>query len=144
MTTVNTGENGTFDGYAIQTTNGRIAGHAVPVIYLDACLYHKIKFAGQSIDNSDDTVKLLKNGTTIYQTPVINDTGDDGRFCVNLDMAAVCDSLRDVGHEPMTEAEKDRRIRKLKAENAELKAAISVLQEALADILNILNGLLGL
>lgn len=145
LTLINTGEYGTFTGYELKTTNGRIATHAVPTITLDTCEYHLITFRGQAIDNRDDTVRLLMDGVNVYETPVIKDTRNDDRFWTNPDVAALCGVPREsgsAGHEPLTEAEKDQRIRELEAENARLKAAIRLLHEAISDILAMLNGLL--
>ena len=141
LTIINTGKGGMFDRYIIQTTSGRIASHGVPTIYLDACEYYTITFGKQAIDNRDDTVKLLRHGATVYETPVIKDIKNDARFWTNP--AVSCDSPRAGTAEPMTEADKDRRISELEAENAELKAAIGILQETLADLLAMLNALFG-
>lgn len=90
LTLINTGEYDTFDGYGIQTTHGRIASYAVPSMTLGMCEYHKITFPKQTVDNEDDTVKLLKDGLTIYETPTIKDTKNDDRFWTNPNVAAIC------------------------------------------------------
>ena len=91
LTLINLGELDTLDGYDIKTTHGRITSYTVPTITLDTCEYHKITFSRQAIDNEDDTVKLRKNGTTIYETPVIKDTSNNYRFWTNPNVAATCD-----------------------------------------------------
>ena len=147
MTLINTGEQDTFSGYGIKTTNGRIASYAIPTITLDMCEYHKITFAKQTVDNTDDTVKLLKDGITIYETPVIKDTKNDDRFWANPNVTAICDNpwvdtTAETVHEPSTEMTKDQRIEELEMENARLKAVIELLQSKIYDILDILNDLL--
>ena len=140
LTLINTGENGTFDGYGIQTTHGRIASYTVPSIALDVCEYHKITFPRQAIDNEDDTVKLLKNGTTIYETPVIKDTKNNDRFWTNPDVEAICgtpsaDTV--TTHQPSTEESLEQRV-------AELEAEVALLRQMIQDILTILEDLLNM
>ena len=86
-------------------------------------------------------VKLLKNGTTIYETPVINDTKNDDRFWTNPDVAAMCgDALAgaspDLAHEPATDLTLEERITALEAE-------VLLLHQMIQNILDILNDLLG-
>ena len=91
LTLINTGAKDTFSGYHVMTTNGRIAAYDIPTIpELDTCEYYKFTFSKQAIDNQDDTVILLHNGVTVYQTPVIKDTKNNDRFWTNPDVAAVC------------------------------------------------------
>lgn len=133
LTVINTGEDGVFGGYSLATTHSRTATYHIPTMRLDVCDHHRITFSKQTLDNQNDTVKLLKNGTTIYQTPVIKDTCNDDRLWSNPDVS--CDSpSAGTGQEPMSEADKDRRIRELEVENAELKVTINILQETLADL----------
>lgn len=140
LTLINTGERDTFDGYGIQTTHGRIASYEVPAITLDTCEYHRITFPKQTVDNEDDTVKLLKDGATIYETPVIKDTRNNDRFWTNPDVAAICDdpqasAATETEDQPPTEAELEQRIEELEAE-------IERLRQMIQDILDILNALL--
>ena len=90
LTLINIDNSDTFSGYSLQTTNGRIAMYDVPTINLAKCEYYKFTFPKQAIDNQDDTVKLLHNGTTIYQTPVIKDTKNDNSFWTNPIAAGIC------------------------------------------------------
>ena len=89
---INLGELDTFNGYVAQTTNGRIASYSIPSINLNTCEYHKITFPKQAIDNEGDTVKLLKNGVAIYQTPVIKDTKNNNYFWTNPNVETICNS----------------------------------------------------
>ena len=126
LTLINTGGHDTFRGYEIETTHGRTASHAVPAMSLGACEHHRITFPGQTVDNRDDTVRLLRNGIVVYETPVITDTDNDGRFWTNPNVAYACGGHREgggVGHGTPAGAEKDRIIMGLEAENAALKAA---------------------
>lgn len=141
LTLINTGSNDTFDGYGIQTTNGRIASYDLPTKTLGMCEYYKITLQKQTIDNENDTVKLLKNGTTIYETPVIEDTKNDDRFWTNPDVAAICgDALMgaapDPVYEPATDLTLEERITALETE-------VSLLHQIIQNILEILNNLLG-
>lgn len=90
LTLINIGSADTFDGYDIRTTHGRIASYTVPSITLDTCESHKITFPKQAIDNKDDTVILHKDGTIIYETPVIKDTKNNDSFWTNPDV--MCES----------------------------------------------------
>ena len=125
LTLINTGPHGTFSGYSLETTHGRTASHVVPTIYLGACEHYRITFPGQAVDNRDDTVRLLRNGIVIYETPVIEDTHNDGRFWKNPGVAYACGGQREDGsvvHGQPADIEKDLRIMELEAENAVLKA----------------------
>ena len=141
LTLVNTGTKDTFDGYGIQTTNGRIASYDMPTINLDTCEHYRFIFPKQAIDNENDSVKLLKGGLTIYETPIIKDTKNNDRFWTNPDVAAICGdapagATPGPAHQPSTDLALEQRI-------AALEAEISLLHQMIQNILNILNGLLG-
>lgn len=140
LTLINTGEQDTFSDYGIRTTNGRIASYPIPTISLDTCEYSRIIFPRQAVDNEDDTVKLLKDGATIYETPTINDTKNDDRFWTNPDVAAACGDPRagtmpEIVPEPPTETTLEERVERLESE-------VSLLQRLIQNILNMLGDLL--
>ena len=141
LTLINTGSSDTFGGYGLKTTNGRIASYDVPTINLDTCEHYRFTFPKQAVDNKNDSVKLLKDGLTVYETPIIKDTKNDSYFWTNPDVAAVCGdapagAAPDPAHQPSTVASLEQRI-------AELEAEISLLHQMIQNILDMLNGLLG-
>lgn len=141
LTLINTGERDTFDGYKLQTTNGRIAHHTVPAMDLDTCESYRATFPKQAIDNEDDSVKLLKDGTTIYETPTIKDTKNDEYFWTNPDVAAICGdapagSAPDTARQPAADPALEERI-------AALEAEVSLLHQLIQSIMDMLEGLLG-
>ena len=142
LTLINTGAKDTFANYHVQTTNGRIAAYYIPTIpELDTCEYYKFTFPKQAIDNQDDTVKLLHNGTTIYQTPIIKDTANNDRFWTNPDVAAICDDTStSTTTNPTTPATTDST---LEDRITALETKITSLEQMILRILEILNGLLG-
>lgn len=145
LTLINTGAKDTFSGYHVMTTNGRIAAYDIPTIpELDTCKYYKFTFPKQAIDNQDDTVKLLHNGVTVYQTPVIKDTKNNDRFWTNPDVAAICSdtstSTTTSPTDPTTPATTDSA---LEDRITALETKITSLEQMILYILDILNGLLG-
>ena len=164
LTLINTGESDTFTGYILKTTHGRLATYEVPAITLDRCEYHRITFSIQTIDNEDDSVRLIKDGVAVYGTPVIKDTRDSARFWVNHYVAALCGDPQEAGStktdppetveepaEPPEPADppaeppeqtKDQRIAELEAENAKLRSTIQLLESKIQEILDLLRALL--
>ncbi len=140
LTLINLGESDTFNGYGIKTTHGRIASYPVPSITLNTCEYHKMTLPRQAIDNENDTVKLRKHGTTIYETPIIKDTRNDDRFWTNPDVAAICDDPYAAPAEPIHEYDSgppdemtlEQRIQALEERADEMDTIIGVLLESVA------------
>ena len=140
LTLINLGESDTFNGYGIKTTHGRIASYPVPSITLNTCEYHKMTLPRQAIDNENDTVKLRKHGTTIYETPIIKDTRNDDRFWTNPDVAAICDDPYVAPTEPIHEYDSgqpdemtlEQRIQALEERADEMDTIIGVLLESVA------------
>ncbi len=140
LTLINLGESDTFNGYGIKTTHGRIASYPVPSITLNTCEYHKMILPRQAIDNENDTVKLRKHGTTIYETPIIKDTRNDDRFWTNPDVAAICDDPYTAPTEPIHEYDSgqpdemtlEQRIQALEERADEMDTIIGVLLESVA------------
>lgn len=141
LTLINTGDRHTFDGYKLQTTNGRIAHHTVPSIDLDTCESYRVTFPKQAIDNEDDSVKLLKDGTAIYETPIIKDTKNDEYFWTNPDVAAICGDAP-AGSEPDT-VRQSAADTALEERIAALEAEVSLLHQLIEHIMDMLEGLLG-
>lgn len=140
LTLINLGESDTFNGYGIKTTHGRIANYPIPSITLDTCEYHKMTFPRQAIDNENDTVKLRKHGTTIYETPIIKDTKNNDRFWTNPDVAAICDepytapaeTIREYDSGSPNEMTLEQRIQILEERADEMDTIIGVLSESVA------------
>lgn len=144
LTVVNTGGYDVFIGYDIRTTHGSTTHQTIPALGLDECEYYRIDFERQSLDNTRDTILLLRHDSVVSETPVIVDIKNDGNFWVNPDVA--CDDPQDgtaAGNGPLTEQEKDALINDLDRENGELKSAIESLRALLSDALDVIHGLFG-
>lgn len=139
LTVINTGESGTFSGYGIQTTHGRIASYDLPSTSLDTCEYYTFKFPKQAIDNEDDTVKLLKDGRTIYETDVIKDTKNNDRFWTNPDVAGVCETASTQEPTSTESLTIEQRIEALEQRTEAIHEILLNIQEMLTRLLNILN-----
>ena len=136
----------------------------IPDITLNNYEYYKVSFSKQAIDNRDETMKLIKSGNTVYETPYLKDIKNDDRIWTNPD-GSVCPNPKQIfpakiiiPPEPKITVEPtskttqpleqrpvyeitptESRINELEKENRELKQIILNLKSQLKSIMAFLN-----